>query len=67
MKKDLVRVCYYDIVGDGRVIIKQGHVGLSFYFIISGQVEVITNVKDEFGRLFGLEVFFTILLLNGIM
>ena len=39
---------YYDKFGDGRLIIKQGHPGMSFYFIVSGSVVVERLEFDPF-------------------
>ena len=35
----------YEQFDDGRVIIQQGHIGMSFYFIISGKVTVRISEK----------------------
>ena len=50
VKQELARVLFYERYKDGRVIIQQGHIGQSFYFIISGKVTVrITEVDKATG------------------
>ncbi|XP_057292624.1 uncharacterized protein LOC130621349 [Hydractinia symbiolongicarpus] len=48
VKQELARVIYYDKFEDGRLIIKQGHPGSSFYFIVSGAVIVERIEFDPF-------------------
>jgi len=48
VKKGLARVIDYDKFEDGRLIIKQGHPGNSFYFIVSGSVVVDRKEFDPF-------------------
>ena len=40
VKQELAKVVYLDRFEDGRIIIKQCHPGLFFYFIVSGAVTV---------------------------
>ena len=50
VKQELARVIYYETYHKGRIIIQQGHVGQSFYFIISGKVQVyITDIDKVTG------------------
>lgn len=46
VKQELARVIDYDKFEDGRLIIKQGHPGSSFYFIVSGSVTVDRKEYD---------------------
>lgn len=48
LKPDLSRVIYYDKFEDGRLVIKQGHPGISYYFIVSGSVVVERQDYDPF-------------------
>lgn len=48
VKRELAKVVYYDMFEGGRVVIKQGHVGISFYFIVSGSVMVERMEVDKF-------------------
>ncbi|CAH3124264.1 unnamed protein product [Pocillopora meandrina] len=48
VKRELAKVLYYDMFEKGRVVIKQGHVGVSFYFIVSGSVIVERMEEDKF-------------------
>ena len=50
VKHELSRVIFYESFSDGRVIIQQGHLGISFYFILSGKVLVYLNEKDKAGK-----------------
>ena len=47
VKQELSRVIYYERYEDGRIIIQQGHVGVSFYFIVSGGVTVKATEKNK--------------------
>ena len=47
VKQELARVIYYENVEAGRVIIQQGHIGMSFYFIVSGAVVVKMQERDK--------------------
>ncbi|KAL9967240.1 hypothetical protein ACROYT_G025424 [Oculina patagonica] len=47
VKRELAKVLYYDMFEKGRVVIKQGHVGISFYFIVSGSVIVERMEEDK--------------------
>ncbi|XP_068760054.1 uncharacterized protein [Montipora capricornis] len=47
VKRELAKVVYYDKFEKGRVVIKQGHVGCSFYFISSGSVIVERMEQDK--------------------
>ncbi|CAH3175808.1 unnamed protein product, partial [Porites evermanni] len=47
VKRELARVLYYDMFEKGRVVIKQGHAGISFYFIVSGSVMVERMEEDR--------------------
>eukprot|EP00794_Sanderia_malayensis_P003049 gene3049-3511_t len=40
VKKELGKILYYDSFEDGRLVIQQGQLGISFYFIVSGTVVV---------------------------
>ena len=50
VKQELSRVIYHDKFGDGRLIIRQGHWGLSFYFIVSGSVIVERSEWDPYTK-----------------
>ncbi|XP_071500000.1 uncharacterized protein [Diadema antillarum] len=43
----LVGVIYYDTFEEGRVIVRQGHPGLAFYFILSGSVIIEVTETDK--------------------
>jgi len=47
VKQEIARVIYYETFEDGRTIIQQGHAGVSFYFIVSGKVQVKFEEKDK--------------------
>ncbi|XP_028399067.1 cGMP-dependent protein kinase, isozyme 1-like [Dendronephthya gigantea] len=47
LKSELSRVLLYQKFGAGRVVIQQGHLGASFYFIVSGTVTVQREEKDD--------------------
>ncbi|KAJ7381256.1 hypothetical protein OS493_001373 [Desmophyllum pertusum] len=47
VKRELAKVLYYDMFEKGRVVIKQGHIGISFYFIVSGSVIVERMEEDK--------------------
>jgi len=47
VKQEIARVIYYETFEDGRTIIQQGHAGFSFYFIISGKVQVKFEETDR--------------------
>ncbi|XP_022084507.1 uncharacterized protein LOC110975934 [Acanthaster planci] len=47
VKQELSCVLHYESFEDGRVIVKQGHPGLSFYFILSGAVTVEVTEEDK--------------------
>ena len=47
VKYDMARVITYDRFDAGRVIIKQGHIGMSSYFIVSGRVEASVMEEDK--------------------
>ena len=47
VKTDLSRVIFYETYNSGRYIIKQGHDGFSFYFIVSGKVQVRITDTDK--------------------
>ncbi|XP_072039345.1 uncharacterized protein [Amphiura filiformis] len=50
IKRDLASVLHYENFEDGRVIVRQGHPGLSFYFILSGTVTAeVTEVDKRTG------------------
>ena len=46
-KQELAKILFYDSFEDGRVVIQQGHIGVSFYFIVSGTVNVKVNEIDK--------------------
>ncbi len=46
-RKALSKVMYYERIEKDRVVIRQGQVGMAFYFIVSGSVLVETEAKDE--------------------
>lgn len=46
-RRSLCRVVYYDSYEEGRVIIKEGHISLALYFIMSGKVLVTKDVCDK--------------------
>jgi len=48
IKQGLARVIDYDKFEDGRLIVRQGHPGNSFYFIVSGSVVVDRREYDPF-------------------
>ncbi|XP_074651655.1 uncharacterized protein LOC141906307 [Tubulanus polymorphus] len=50
VKQEMARVISYDSFDDGRIIIRQGHQGYSFYFIIKGAVSVIISDTDKRGK-----------------
>ncbi|XP_064637922.1 uncharacterized protein LOC135494101 [Lineus longissimus] len=47
VRQEMARVVEYDSFDDGKVIIKQGHIGISFYFIFSGAVRVLIRETDK--------------------
>ena len=47
VRKDLASVLYYQAFENGRVVIRQGDIGFSFYFIISGSVLVEVQEEDQ--------------------
>lgn len=47
LKAELSRVLMYQMFGSGRIVIQQGHMGFSFYFIVSGTVTVQREEKDD--------------------
>ncbi len=47
MKEELAKVIFYETFSDGRVIIQQGHSGVSFYFIVSGKALVKLTETDK--------------------
>ena len=47
VRQELANVLYYDVFERGRVIIRQGDVGYSFYCIVSGSVLVEIQDKDQ--------------------
>ncbi|CAB3976903.1 Hypothetical predicted protein [Paramuricea clavata] len=47
LKAELSRVLLYQKFGKGRIVIQQGHLGVSFYFIVSGTVIVQREEKDD--------------------
>ena len=50
-KRELASILYYEHFGDGRVVVRQGHPGLSFYFILSGAVMAeVTEVDKLTGK-----------------
>lgn len=46
VRKELAHALFYDVFERGRVVIRQGDVGYSFYFIVSGSVLVQIQDKD---------------------
>ena len=46
VRQELAHVLFYDVFERGRVVIRQGDVGYSFYFIVSGSVLVQIQDKD---------------------
>ncbi|XP_041463895.1 cAMP-dependent protein kinase regulatory subunit-like [Lytechinus variegatus] len=47
IRHELAAVIYYDSFEAGRVIVRQGHPGLAFYFILSGSVIVEVSETDK--------------------
>lgn len=47
-KLELTRIIYYEKFEEGRVVIQEGHIGFSFYFIVSGQVNVLVSEIDKY-------------------
>ena len=47
VKLELARVMCLETFDEGRTIIQQGHIGFSFYFIVSGSVNVILTEQDK--------------------
>ncbi|XP_071787118.1 uncharacterized protein [Asterias amurensis] len=47
VRQELSCVLHYESFEDGRVIVRQGHPGLSFYFILSGTVIVEVTEEDK--------------------
>lgn len=47
VRKELARVLCYESFEKGRVIIRQGDIGFSFYFILSGSVLVEVQEEDQ--------------------
>ena len=43
----MARVLEYESFEDGKVIFKQGNIGVSFYFIVSGAVRVLITETDK--------------------
>ena len=50
VRKQLSTVLYFEAFEKGRVIIRQGHPGYNFYFIVSGSVSVELEEIDRRGR-----------------
>ena len=46
-RNELARIIFFERVDDGRVVIQQGHIGVSFYFIVSGVVNVKFKEVDK--------------------
>lgn len=46
VRQELAHVLFYEVFERGRVVIRQGDVGFSFYFIVSGRVLVEVQDKD---------------------
>ena len=46
VRHELAHVLFYDVFERGRVVLRQGDVGYSFYFIVSGSVLVEIQDKD---------------------
>ena len=46
VRQELAHVLFYEVFEKGRVVIRQGDVGYSFYFIVSGSVLVEVQDKD---------------------
>ena len=46
VRQELANVLFYEVFESGRVVIRQGDVGFSFYFIVSGSVLVEVQDKD---------------------
>ncbi|KAI9345044.1 cyclic nucleotide-binding-like protein [Obelidium mucronatum] len=47
VRKQLGRICGYSRFGPGRTIIKQGHFAQNFYYILSGELEVLKIHQNE--------------------
>lgn len=47
VKNELAGVLYYESFEEGRVIVRQGHPGLSFYFVLSGAVTAEVTDTDK--------------------
>ena len=46
VKKELCKFLFYESFSDGRIIIQQGHIGFSLYFVVKGSVAVeVTTAK----------------------
>ncbi|KAK3731514.1 hypothetical protein QZH41_008547 [Actinostola sp. cb2023] len=46
VKRELAKVVYYAMYNSRRVIIRQGHIGVSFYFIVSGSV-IVERIEED--------------------
>ena len=46
VRQELAHVLFYEVFEQGRVVIRQGDIGFSFYFIVSGSVLVEVQDKD---------------------
>lgn len=47
VKNELAAVLYYESFEEGRVIVRQGHPGLSFYFVLSGTATAEVTDTDK--------------------
>ncbi|KAK3731497.1 hypothetical protein QZH41_000320 [Actinostola sp. cb2023] len=47
VRQELSKIVFYECFENGRVIVRQGDVGFSFYFILSGGVTAEVSEKDE--------------------
>lgn len=47
VRRELVRVMHFETFEDGRIIIQEGHVGFSMYFIVNGSVVAQVAQEDK--------------------
>lgn len=45
--QQLARTLQYDELEEGRCVIKQGHIGTSFYFVVTGRLQVSLEFIDK--------------------
>ena len=47
VKQKLARIIFYECFESGRIIIKQGHLAMSFNFMVSGSITVKVSSLDK--------------------